>query len=112
LHLKRFEYSSAGKYRTYTEKIGSLVDFPKEDQNLKNFIIGPHEYQTSYDLYAVSQHFGDVWGGHYTVAAEITLNGMILMVLRSNSAVRIILIAPLHICFFIDVKMIDCFCYN
>jgi len=70
LHLKRFEYSSTGKYRTYAEKIGSLIDFPLEDQNLKNFIIGPHNDQTSYDLYSVSQHFGGVGGGHYTACGR------------------------------------------
>lgn len=71
LHLKRFEYSSAGRYRTYAEKIGSLVDFPLLDLDLKNFIIGPHNNeQASYDLYAVSQHFGGVGGGHYTACCK------------------------------------------
>ncbi len=70
LHLKRFEYSSAGRYRTYAEKIGSLVDFPTEEVNLKNFIIGPHNEKSCYDLYAVSQHFGGVGGGHYTACGK------------------------------------------
>ncbi len=70
LHLKRFEYSSAGRYRTYAEKIGSLVDFPLEDINLQNFIIGPHNEQAGYGLYAVSQHFGGVGGGHYTACCK------------------------------------------
>ena len=69
-HLKRFEYSSAGRYRTYAEKIASLVDFPLAELNLQNFIIGPHNEQTGYDLYAVSQHFGGVGGGHYTASCK------------------------------------------
>lgn len=70
LHLKRFEYSSAGRYRTHAEKIGSLVDFPLEALDLQNFIIGPHNEQTGYDLYANSQHFGGVGGGHYTACGK------------------------------------------
>lgn len=70
LHIKRFEYSSMGRYRTYADKIGSLIDFPIADVNLKNFIIGPHNEQKNYDLYAVSQHYGGVGGGHYTACCK------------------------------------------
>ena len=70
LHVKRFEYSSMGRYRTYADKIGSLIDFPISGLNLKNFIIGPHNEQKNYDLYAVSQHYGGVGGGHYTACCK------------------------------------------
>lgn len=70
LHLKRFEYTSTSKYKTYAEKIWNLVDFPLQNLNLKDFIIGPHNDQKGYDLYAVSQHFGGVGGGHYTACGK------------------------------------------
>jgi len=70
LQLKRFEYTSTSRYRTYAEKIGALIDFPLLDVNLENFIIGPHNRQTKFDLYAVSQHFGGVGGGHYTACCK------------------------------------------
>ncbi len=71
LHLKRFEYSSAGKYRTYAEKIGSVIDFPLQDLDFNNFVIGKHnDKKTEYDLYAVSQHYGGVGGGHYTASCR------------------------------------------
>jgi len=65
LHLKRFEYSSMGKYRTYAEKINLNIDFPIDKLDLSNHILGP-EGKVVYELYAVSQHYGSTGGGHYT----------------------------------------------
>ena len=52
-HLKRFEYSSMGKYRTYAEKIGSNIEFPLENFDLSNYIVGPLNPKPIYELYAV-----------------------------------------------------------
>jgi len=70
LHLKRFEYSSIGRYRTYAEKIGSLIEFPLDDLDLSPYIIGPDYSKAIYELYAVSQHFGSCSGGHYTAVCK------------------------------------------
>lgn len=70
IHLKRFEYSSVGRYSTYADKIGKTVDFPLDQCCFDNYIIGPHNDQKEYDLYAVSQHFGGVGGGHYTAVCK------------------------------------------
>ena len=71
-HLKRFEYSSMGKYRTYAEKIGSNIEFPLENFDLSNYIVGPLNPKPIYELYAVSQHFGSTGGGHYTAVGKNT----------------------------------------
>ena len=71
LTLKRFEYSNYGsRYRTYAEKINTLVDFPVDDLDLKPWVVGPHCPNPVYELYAVSQHYGSTGGGHYTAIAK------------------------------------------
>ena len=69
LHLKRFEYSSMGRYRTYAEKIGVGIDFPLDDLQLGGHIVGP-DSNPVYELYAVSQHYGSCGGGHYTAICK------------------------------------------
>jgi ubiquitin carboxyl-terminal hydrolase 4/11/15 len=59
LHLKRFR--SRGHW---SEKITSLVEFPVKGLDLSEFVLG--EGRAVYDLYAVSNHFGGLGGGHYT----------------------------------------------
>jgi len=63
LHLKRFSYS-----KTWREKIDSYVDFP-----LTSLTIEGHD--EIYDLYAVSNHTGDMSGGHYTAYVKNLVNG-------------------------------------
>lgn len=59
LHLKRFR--SRGQW---SEKIASPVDFPLKGLDLSEFVLG--ENRAVYDLFAVSNHFGGLGGGHYT----------------------------------------------
>jgi ubiquitin carboxyl-terminal hydrolase 4/11/15 len=61
VQLKRF---SAGRYSR--ERLDNLVDFPIDNLDLRDFVIGPVEHPPIYDLYAVSNHFGGMGGGHYT----------------------------------------------
>jgi uncharacterized UBP type Zn finger protein len=70
LHLKRFEYSSMGRYRTWAEKIDFNIDFPIDNLDLSSHTIGPDSTKAIYDLYAVSQHYGSTGGGHYTAVAK------------------------------------------
>jgi len=70
LHLERFEYSSSGRYRTYAEKIGLNIDFPLDNLNMSQYIIGPDSSNANYELYAVSQHYGSCGGGHYTAICK------------------------------------------
>jgi len=64
IHLKRFSYSSI-----YRDKIDSHVDFPINGLDLSEFVLNPEE-DCIYDLYAVSNHYGGMGGGHYTAYAK------------------------------------------
>ncbi|XP_052786625.1 ubiquitin carboxyl-terminal hydrolase 8-like [Mya arenaria] len=61
--FNRFVYD--GPWRT---KISTHVDFPTKDVSLSPFVRGPHP--KSYKLYAVSNHFGTLDGGHYTACCR------------------------------------------
>jgi ubiquitin carboxyl-terminal hydrolase 4/11/15 len=60
IHLKRFK--SQGYYR---EKLSTHIQFPESGLDLSPYVIGP-EKSPIYDLYAISNHFGNLGGGHYT----------------------------------------------
>lgn len=62
IHLKRFSYS-----RFLKNKLETYVDFPVADLDLSTYI-GHKDGQLSnrYMLYAVSNHYGSMGGGHYT----------------------------------------------
>ncbi|VDL93939.1 unnamed protein product [Schistocephalus solidus] len=61
LYFKRF---SGERSRS---KLTTLIDFPSKNLNLMNFVseCSPQK-SASYDLYAISNHSGSVYGGHYT----------------------------------------------
>uniref|UniRef100_F6UBJ3 ubiquitinyl hydrolase 1 n=2 Tax=Ciona intestinalis TaxID=7719 RepID=F6UBJ3_CIOIN len=63
LHLKRFNEGSR-----YRQKLNNLVKFPVTSLNLRNFASKTREgnLPPTYDLYAVSNHCGSCYGGHYT----------------------------------------------
>lgn len=65
VHLKRFSYRN--KY--FREKLETLVTYPLKGLDLSNHIIGPSTTAPIYDLYAVSNHYGSLGGGHYTAYA-------------------------------------------
>eukprot|EP00899_Mesostigma_viride_P022823 jgi/Mesvir1/3725/Mv15003-RA.2 len=65
VHLKRFSYS-----RWNRDKLENLVDFPISNLDLSRYVVGPCEQPPVYDLYAVSNHYGGLGGGHYTAEAK------------------------------------------
>lgn len=65
VHLKRFSYRN--KY--FREKLETLVSYPLKGFDLSNHIIGSTDPAPIYDLYAVSNHYGSLGGGHYTAYA-------------------------------------------
>ena len=71
IHLKRFE-SEGSLYRGYRsyDKNGAVIDFPINDFDISQFVVGPQRQGIKYDLYAVSQHFGGCGGGHYTAICK------------------------------------------
>ncbi|KAA8516826.1 hypothetical protein F0562_017356 [Nyssa sinensis] len=62
IHLKRFSYS-----RFLKNKLETLVDFPIDDFDLSTYIVCKNsQVSHHYMLYAVSNHYGGMGGGHYT----------------------------------------------
>uniref|UniRef100_A0A670JS51 Ubiquitin carboxyl-terminal hydrolase n=1 Tax=Podarcis muralis TaxID=64176 RepID=A0A670JS51_PODMU len=61
VHLKRFSYDGRWK-----QKLQSSVDFPLENLDLSQYVIGPKSNLKRYNLFAVSNHYGGLDGGHYT----------------------------------------------
>lgn len=82
LHLKRFKTSRISSYGSYfgfsssMKKITSTISFPLKDLDLSNFILEKKNHDAIlYDLYAVSNHYGSLEGGHYTAYALNELDG-------------------------------------
>ncbi|XP_048337732.1 ubiquitin carboxyl-terminal hydrolase 8 isoform X2 [Sphaerodactylus townsendi] len=61
VHLKRFSYDGRWK-----QKLQTSVDFPLESLDLQQYVIGPKSNLKRYNLFAVSNHYGGLDGGHYT----------------------------------------------
>ncbi|MQM04952.1 hypothetical protein Taro_037752 [Colocasia esculenta] len=62
VHLKRFSYSRFTK-----NKLETLVDFPIHDFDLSSYVTCENgQHPSLYTLYAVSNHYGSMGGGHYT----------------------------------------------
>ncbi|XP_077241064.1 ubiquitin-specific protease 8 isoform X2 [Tasmannia lanceolata] len=65
IHLKRFSYS-----RFMKNKLETFVDFPTHDLDLSRYIAHKSgQLSNRYVLYAVSNHYGSMGGGHYTAYA-------------------------------------------
>ncbi|XVE96263.1 hypothetical protein REPUB_Repub02eG0205800 [Reevesia pubescens] len=66
IHLKRFAYSQYLK-----NKLETYVDFPIHDLNLSNYISHVASQSSNcYQLYAISNHYGGMGGGHYTAFVD------------------------------------------
>ncbi len=69
LNLKWFK-SSPGSY--YKDKLDDLVQFPIRNLDLTDLILSNKnadnstKQQIKYDLYAISNHYGNMGFGHYT----------------------------------------------
>ncbi|KAK9826555.1 hypothetical protein WJX74_002546 [Apatococcus lobatus] len=61
IHLKRFSFS-----RSWRDKLEDPVIFPLHDLDLSSALLRPQAQPPVYDLFAVSNHFGGLGGGHYT----------------------------------------------
>ena len=47
-----------------------FIDFPINNLNMGDFIVGPDKSHSKYDLFAVSQHYGSTAFGHYTAVCK------------------------------------------
>jgi len=64
IQLKRFKIKSGFMGFQESRKNESMVDFPIYDLDLSKYIVGPNK-DAKYNLFAISQHFGGLGGGHY-----------------------------------------------
>jgi len=70
IHLKRLTFNSI-----FRDKITTYVDFPVEALDMGKWIANDKEERsTIYDLYAVSNHYGGLGGGHYTAFGKNLLD--------------------------------------
>ena len=52
------------------EKNEDEVEFPINNLDMKDFVIGPDKEHSKYDLFAVSKHYGSTGFGHYTAVCK------------------------------------------
>ncbi|KAJ6752357.1 hypothetical protein OIU85_002758 [Salix viminalis] len=64
-HLKRFSYS-----RYLKNKLDTFVDFPIHNLDLSKYLKKDGQSYT-YELFAISNHYGGLGGGHYTAFAKL-----------------------------------------
>lgn len=68
IHLKRFSYSRYTK-----NKLETYVDFPVDDLDLSMYIANKSTQASfRYVLYAISNHYGSLGGGHYTAFVHVS----------------------------------------
>ncbi|KAK9076616.1 hypothetical protein SSX86_004950 [Deinandra increscens subsp. villosa] len=67
-HLKRFSYS-----RYMKNKLDTFVNFPIHNLDLSEYVKNkdPSGESSVYELYAISNHYGGLGGGHYSAYAKL-----------------------------------------
>ncbi|OVA20111.1 Ubiquitin carboxyl-terminal hydrolases family 2 [Macleaya cordata] len=67
-HLKRFSYS-----RYLKNKLDTFVNFPIRNLDLSKYVrsMGAPPQSHLYELYAISNHYGGLGGGHYSAYAKL-----------------------------------------
>ncbi|KAF5734371.1 Ubiquitin carboxyl-terminal hydrolase 10 [Tripterygium wilfordii] len=65
-HLKRFSY---GRYQK--NKLDTFVNFPVYNLDLTKYVKSMDGQSYVYELYAISNHYGGLGGGHYTAYAKL-----------------------------------------
>ncbi|KAG2676917.1 hypothetical protein I3760_12G073900 [Carya illinoinensis] len=66
VHLKRFSYS-----RYLKNKLDAFVNFPIRNLDLSKYVKGKDGQSHVYELYAISNHYGGLGGGHYTAYGKL-----------------------------------------
>lgn len=82
IHLKRFTQKKSTEHRgvgmmgmmgmARNEKNGAFVHYPVEGLDMRPHVLGIKDAPNPvlYDLYAVSNHYGSLNGGHYTATCK------------------------------------------
>jgi ubiquitin C-terminal hydrolase len=93
IHLKRFSYTHFTR-----NKLETFVDFPISDFDLSAYISDKSK-QTNihYRLYAISNHYGNMGGGHYTASIYVSLSRSFIIPFHCSKACSSILFSRLMI---------------
>jgi len=79
VHFKRFSHTRQSMFGS--RKLNMQIDFPVEGLDLSSFMMQTQEdslkptSSSLYDLYAISNHYGSLNGGHYTAMCSNPLSG-------------------------------------
>jgi ubiquitin C-terminal hydrolase len=93
------------RYDNHLRKKKNLVSFPINDLNLLSYSIGYNNDKNVYDLFAISNHSGDMSGGHYWCYAKNADNSWYNFNDRSVSSIpESELITPNAYCLFYKKK--------
>ena len=68
IHFKRFSHTRNSLFGS--KKLQDKIDFPIDSLNMSNYVLTSNGKKIVYELYAVSNHFGSLHGGHYTAFAK------------------------------------------
>ena len=75
IHVFYLKRLVSNKY--FMKKIDTFVNFPINDLDLSKYVKNKNGQSYLYELYAVSNHYGGLGGGHYTAYAKVgDLNGL------------------------------------
>ncbi|KAI4303595.1 hypothetical protein MLD38_039204 [Melastoma candidum] len=66
VHLKRFSHS-----RYFKNKLNTVVNFPIHNLDLTKYVKSDDGHSYLYEMYAISNHYGGLGGGHYTAFAKL-----------------------------------------
>lgn len=83
-HLKRFSYSRYSK-----NKLDSFVTFPIHNLDLSKYVMSKDGKPYIYELYAISNHYGGLGGGHYTAYAKVRKKSTVLYLIFHTYWVRL-----------------------
>ncbi len=85
IQLKRFNKDGGGRSRYGYSGVGMIVgssknsdtvDFPIDGLDMTRYVLDPHTGEsTVYDLYAISNHSGSLYGGHYIAHCKNSMDG-------------------------------------
>ncbi len=54
------------------------MQFPLQELDLSQYVLTQQGVPPTYDLFAISNHFGGLGGGHYTAYAQVRGAGCVL----------------------------------
>lgn len=101
IHLMRFSYSQHKE-----NKLETFVDYPVDDFDLSTYVSSMSDKASyHYRLYAVSNHYGSLGGGHYTAYVYVSCNYSSLFFVSSSFTTmpsHIFLLQIVIICMFLQ----------